>query len=49
MEKTLKPQSKVPEKEAMVVTNYCVNTNRTYIYEIKDGEIINEKMIQGSP
>lgn len=27
--------------------NYCVNTNRTYVYEIKNGEIINERKVQG--
>jgi len=29
------------------VKNYCVNTNRTYIYEIKNGEIVNERKVHG--
>ncbi len=29
------------------VKNYCVNTNRTYIYDIKDGEIVSERKVQG--
>lgn len=35
------------EKDATVSVNHCVNTNRTYIYELKDGQIINEKTIHG--
>ncbi len=33
--------------KAYTVKNYCVNTNRTYIYEIKNGEIVNERKVQG--
>lgn len=34
-------------EKTYTVKNYCVNTNRTYIYEIKNGEIINERKVQG--
>lgn len=34
-------------EKTYTVKNYCVNTNRTYIYEIKNGEIINERRVQG--
>lgn len=34
-------------EDVIVAMNYCVNTNRTYIYEIKNGEIINERRVQG--
>jgi len=33
--------------KAYTVKNYCVNTNRTYIYEIKNGQIVNERKVQG--
>jgi hypothetical protein len=33
--------------KAYTVKNYCVNTNRTYIYEIQNGQIINERKVQG--
>ncbi len=33
--------------KAYTVKNYCVNTNRTYVYDIKDGEIVNERKVQG--
>jgi len=35
------------EEKAYTVKNYCVNTNRTYIYDIKNGEIVSERKIQG--
>lgn len=35
------------EEKAYTVRNYCVNTNRTYVYEIKNGQIINERKVQG--
>jgi hypothetical protein len=35
------------DDKAYTVKNYCVNTNRTYIYEIKNGEIVNERKVQG--
>ena len=35
------------DEDVSVSVNYCVNTNRTYIYEIKDGKIVNEKTIHG--
>jgi|GEM_PF-4066321 len=34
-------------EKAYTVKNYCVNTNRTYIYEIKNGQIVNERKVQG--
>ncbi len=34
-------------EKAYTVKNYCVNTNRTYIYEIKNGEIVTERKVQG--
>ena len=38
----------MPEDENVTVSmNHCVNTNRTYIYELKDGQIVNEKTIHG--
>ncbi len=33
--------------KSYTVKNYCVNTNRTYIYDIKNGEIVGERKIQG--
>jgi hypothetical protein len=42
---TVKP---IPEeKDVIVSVNYCVNTNRTYIYELKNGDIVSEKTIHG--
>ena len=35
------------EEKPYTVKNYCVNTNRTYIYDIKNGEIVNERKVQG--
>lgn len=46
MEQRYAVDTKVVEK-AYTVKNYCVNTNRTYVYEIKNGEIINERKVQG--
>jgi hypothetical protein len=38
----------IPEDENVTVSvNFCVNTNRTYIYELKNGDIISEKTIHG--
>ncbi len=34
-------------EKAYTVKNYCVNTNRTYIYEIRNGQIVNERKVQG--
>jgi hypothetical protein len=34
-------------EKAYTVKNYCVNTNRTYIYEIRNGEIVNERKVHG--
>jgi hypothetical protein len=34
-------------EKAYTAKNYCVNTNRTYIYEIKNGQIVNERKVQG--
>lgn len=48
MEQTHTGNSANLEAKVTVATNYCVNTNRTYIFEIKNGEIINERRVQGS-
>ncbi len=34
-------------EKTYTVKNYCVNTHRTYVYEIKNGEIVNERKVQG--
>lgn len=35
------------DEDVSVSVNHCVNTHRTYIYELKNGQIINEKTIHG--
>jgi len=47
MEQQRKTGELVNAEKTYTVKNYCVNTNRTYIYEIKNGEIINERKVQG--
>jgi hypothetical protein len=46
----MQPQQAADGKgDVTVATNYCVNTNRTYVYELRNGEIISEKRQQGAP
>jgi len=47
MEQTPATQKEAYDEDVIVAVNYCVNSNRTYIYELKDGDIINEKVIYG--
>ena len=47
MEQTLMTQTAGNDDNVIVAVNYCVNTNRTYIYELKDGNIISEKVVHG--
>ena len=47
MEQAQMKKPSTEEKDVSVSVNFCVNTNRTYIYELKNGEIINEKTIHG--
>ncbi|HMK45139.1 MAG TPA: hypothetical protein VK436_00800 [Methanocella sp.] len=48
MEQRLATQKEADDENVIVAVNYCVNSNRTYIYELKDGDIINEKVIHGA-
>jgi hypothetical protein len=48
MEQTLEMQTTTTgDDNKIVAVNYCVNTNRTYIYELKNGDIVSEKVIHG--
>lgn len=47
MEQAQNVESTSQDDNVTVSVNHCVNTNRTYIYELKNGEIINEKTIHG--
>ncbi len=47
MEQTQMPKPTIEDKDVSVSVNHCVNTNRTYIYELKNGDIVNEKTIHG--
>ena len=48
MEQTLTMQRTITDDDSIIVAvNYCVNTNRTYIYELKDGDIVSEKVVHG--
>ncbi len=47
MEQTQTLKSTTDDENVSVSVNHCVNTNRTYIYELKNGRIINEKIIHG--
>ncbi len=47
MENANLQKSHAEEKDVTVSVNYCVNTNRTYVYELKNGDIVNEKTIHG--
>lgn len=47
MKKTPDQKSKeTTVKGATITTIHCVNTKRKYIYEIIDGDIVNEKITQ---
>lgn len=47
MEQTLVNQTTASDDSVIVAVNYCVNTNRTYIYELRGGDIISEKVVHG--
>jgi hypothetical protein len=47
MENANTPNVPAEDKDVSVSVNHCVNTNRTYIYELKNGDIVNEKTIHG--
>jgi hypothetical protein len=47
MEQTQTPKTATEDENVSVSVNHCVNTNRTYIYELKNGQIVNEKTIHG--
>lgn len=47
MEQLQTAQTTRDDKEVIVTVNHCVNTNRTYVYELKNGDIISEKTILG--
>ena len=48
MEQTLMTQAPASnDNDVIVAVNYCVNTNKTYIYELKDGNIVSEKVVHG--
>lgn len=47
MEQTLVTQTTTGDDSVIVAVNYCVNTNRTYVYELKNGDIVSEKVIHG--
>ena len=47
MEQAQTLKTTTEDEDVIVTVNYCVNTNRTYIYELKNGQIINEKTIHG--
>ncbi len=46
MKKTIEQKPKETVKGSTTSTIHCVNTKRKYIYEIQNGNIINEKIIQ---
>ena len=41
-------KAKSDDGEVIVTVNHCVNTNRTYVYELKDGDIISEKTVRST-
>lgn len=47
MEQTQTLKTTAEDEDVTVSVNHCVNTNRTYVYELKNGEIVNEKTIHG--
>ncbi|WP_230742461.1 hypothetical protein [Methanooceanicella nereidis] len=48
MEQTYTTGPGKTDKESTIAVNHCVNTNRTYIYEIKNGEIISQQTLHGT-
>jgi hypothetical protein len=48
MEQTQMPKTTIEDGDISVSVNHCVNTNQTYIYELKNGDIVNEKTIHGA-
>ena len=46
MKKLVEQKPKETVKGSTTSTIHCVNTKRKYVYEILDGDIINEKVIQ---
>ena len=47
MEQAQTVKTVAKDDDVIVSVNHCVNTNRTYIYELKNGDIVNEKTIHG--
>ncbi|OPY28843.1 MAG: hypothetical protein A4E28_01304 [Methanocella sp. PtaU1.Bin125] len=47
MEQTQAIKTIPVDENVSVSVNYCVNTNRTYVYELKNGDIVSEKTIHG--
>ncbi len=47
MENANTPKTTTEDKDVTVSVNHCVNTNRTYVYELKNGDIVTEKTIHG--
>jgi hypothetical protein len=47
MEQAQMHKNTAEDKDVTVSVNHCVNTNRTYVYELKNGDIVNEKTIHG--
>ena len=46
MKKTTEQKPRDAVKGSTTSTIHCVNTKRKYVYEIQDGAIINEKVLQ---
>lgn len=46
MKKATEQKPKETVKGSTTSTIHCVNTKRKYVYEILDGDIINEKVLQ---
>ena len=46
MKKVREHQNKEEVKESITSTIHCVNTKRKYVYEILDGNIIHEQVLQ---
>jgi hypothetical protein len=46
MKKVTEQKPKESTKGSTTSTIHCVNTKRKYVYEILDGNIINEKVLQ---
>ncbi len=46
MKKTTDQKSREAVKGSTTSTIHCVNTKRKYVYEIIDGDIVDEKILQ---